>query len=269
MFTIVQFSPTGNTAYLAHQLSKQLDGCRVYALEHTSPFDIAGSEHLVIFFAVHAFNAPKTVKRFVKALPPNKYKSISLIGVGCNDIWINTAATQELRKILSDKSYPIIVDEIIAMPLTLVMNFPESLIKDQIEKANRLIPKLANNIREGIASVKVVPFKARLIHFAGKIEPFAARFFGLELHANQSCNQCGLCIRECPEKNIKENKDGKIHFGFKCMMCMRCIYHCPQKAISPRISKFIPIKNGYTIAPYISSALQTAPTNNQEGFYEE
>jgi hypothetical protein len=32
---------------------------------------------------------------------------------------------------------------------------------------------------------------------------------------------------------------------------MRCIYNCPEEAISPRISKFIPIKKGYSLSKYI------------------
>lgn len=86
----------------------------------------------------------------------------------------------------------------------------------------------------------------------GKGESPAARLFGLELHANKSCTSCGTCWSNCPENNIKEKDNGLPGFGFSCSMCMRCIYSCPEKAISPRISKFIPIKNGYTLSKYIN-----------------
>ena len=43
---------------------------------------------------------------------------------------------------------------------------------------------------------------------------------------------------------------GKPKFGFKCLMCMRCIYNCPEKAISPRFSKFIPIRKGYSLKKF-------------------
>jgi len=49
---------------------------------------------------------------------------------------------------------------------------------------------------------------------------------------------------------IKDTR--KLKFGIKCMMCMRCIYNCPTKAIELRISKFIPIRNGYSIKNYLS-----------------
>jgi len=252
MFTIVQFSPTGNTAYIANLLSKCLKSNGVYALEHTPPETLVNSDHLVILYAIHAFNAPKTVKRFVKALPPDKFKKISLIGVGCSDIWVNYGASKDIRKILENKSYQIFVDEIIAMPLTFIMSFPENVIKAQLDTAHKIIKKISGNVLDEVSTDKHIPFKSHLLSKIGKIEPFAARFFGLELHAKKSCNQCGLCVRECPEKNILLKDNGKIIFGFKCIMCMRCIYNCPQKAITPRISKFIPIKKGYSIDNYVS-----------------
>ena len=92
-----------------------------------------------------------------------------------------------------------------------------------------------------------------MVNFIGRAEPVASRFFGIELHAKKSCTQCGLCVRECPEKNIRMTEEGKIRFGFKCLMCMRCIYNCPVNAITPRISKFIPISKGYSVNNYIKN----------------
>lgn len=253
MFTIVQFSPTGNTAYIAHRLSESLKTTQIHALEHTVPDTLVNSEHLVLLFPIHGFNAPKTVLRFVKALPKDKFRKVSLIGVGCNDQWMNHGASLEIRKILTNKSYPIIVDETLAMPLTMIMRFPDDVVQAQIEKVNIIIPILANHILNGVVTQQVIAFKSRVLSKVGKIKPVAARFFGLELQANKNCTQCGLCVKECPERNIKLNDRGKLHFGFKCMMCLRCIYHCPQKSIAPRISKFIPIKNGYSIKQFIEA----------------
>lgn len=252
MFTIVQFSPTGNTAYIANRLSELLKTTYIHALEHTDPTALLDSEHLVILFPIHAFNAPKTVLRFVRALPEGKFKKISLIGVGCNVSWMNHGASLEINKILKGKSYPIVVDETIAMPLTFIMSFPDELVRRQLEDAKKTIEILSSHILNGIVSHKDIPFKSHILSKIGKIEPVAAKFFGLELYAKKSCTQCGLCVKECPEHNIKLNDRGKIKFGFNCIMCMRCIYNCPQESISPRISKFIPIKNGYSLERFIS-----------------
>lgn len=259
MFTIVYFSPTGNTAYLAKILSEQLATDQVYALEHAETTTLGHAEttslepsgHLIILFAIHAFNAPRPVMRFVKALPKGRFKNVSIIGVGCNALWVNSAASLEVRRILGDKHYPILVDAVLAMPLTLVMRFPDDLGRAQVKSATQSIQALAQAIVNEVVSPNGAPFKSKVLSKIGKVESVAARFFGLELHAKKSCNLCGLCVRSCPEQNIYFNGNGKIRFGFKCLMCLRCIYSCPQKAIAPRLSRFIPIKDGYALERYL------------------
>ena len=254
MFTIIYFSPTGNAKYLAKKLAAELNipEKKMHALEFTDPSTVESDEHLILLYPVHGFNAPRTVKRFVKALPPGLFKAISLIAVGCNTGWVNKAVSSDLRFSLGKKAYSIMVDEVLAMPLTFVMNFPEKLNLKLIAESERAISDLAGRIIEQNTSQHKVPFKSKMLNFLGKGESPAARMFGLELHANYKCTSCGTCWNNCPEHNIKEKENGLPGFGFSCSMCMRCIYSCPEKAISPRISKFIPIKNGYTLSKYIN-----------------
>jgi ferredoxin len=111
--------------------------------------------------------------------------------------------------------------------------------------------RISRRIIEKNVSTNEVLFKSKVLNFMGKAESPAAKLFGLELHANNDCTTCGTCWSNCPEQNIKQKNNGKPGFGLKCIMCMRCIYNCPEKAISPRISKFIPIKNGYKLSKYV------------------
>jgi ferredoxin len=157
----------------------------------------------------------------------------------------------DLRKIFVKKDYEILVDEILAMPLTFVMNFPEDLNRRLIAESEKKIEELCDALEEERRSEHRVAIGSRLINFMGKAESPAARMFGLELHANNSCTSCGTCWTNCPEQNITEKKNGKPGFGFSCLMCMRCIYQCPEQAISPRISKFIPIRRGYSLHKYV------------------
>lgn len=251
MYTIIQYSPTGNTAYLASKLGDALGTDTIHALEHLNYEDIKPCQHLIIMYAVHAFNAPKVVKDFIKHLPSGKAKYVSLVAVGCNDTWINDAATAEIQRMLTNKDYKVCVQKVIAMPLTLVMAFPEALIKEQIASSDEIIAALAADITACVVVSKDVAFKTKVIKKVGAIEPLAARFFGLELHAKKSCIQCELCVKNCPTKNIKMAQNGKIKFKFKCSMCLRCIYQCPRKSITPYVSKFIPIKEGYDINKYL------------------
>ncbi len=252
MYSIVYFSPTGNALHLAKKLAGHLDAdpAELIPLEFVDVKLLKPDKHLVLIYPVHGFNAPRTVKNFVKVLPSGLYDSISLIGVGSMTAWLNGAVSLELRKKLIGKAYTIVVDEILAMPLTFIMSFPDKLAYQLIEESERRIKELGTAIVEGKASLSKVARRSRVVNFLGKIEQPAARLFGLELHANKDCTSCGTCWENCPEKNIKKNSKGKPHFGFDCIMCMRCIYNCPEKAISPRVSKFIPIRQGYDLRKF-------------------
>lgn len=249
MYTILYFSPTGNAKHLAYKLSEHLgkNESQLLALEFTDWRTLKANDQLVILYPIHGFNAPRTIKRFVKNIPKGLYKTVSLIGVGCNTLWLNDAASSDLRKSLIAKNYTIAVDEVLSMPLTFIMAFPDKVSQEVIAESENKIKAISTAIIEKQQSVNDVKFKSRLINFAGKGEGAAARLFGLELHANSKCVSCGICWNNCPEKNISKNSKGKPRFAFKCLMCMRCIYNCPEKAISPRISKFIPISKGYNI----------------------
>lgn len=254
MNTILYFSPTGNVRYIAKELSQHLDSnTELFPLEFTDPETLIQKDQLVILFSIHAFNAPRTVKRFVKKIPEGLYKNVSLISVGCNDGLVNKAATWGLRKILEKKGCSILVDEIMAMPLSFIMSFPEELIRKQIAAANEKIKLIAESILKGKKSEVKIPIRSKLLYFIGKVEGPAARSFGLDLYAGKACTSCGICVKNCPEQNIHFNKKKKPRFGLKCLMCMRCIYICPEKAIKPRIFRFIPIKNGYSISDYLKT----------------
>jgi len=253
MYTLIYFSPTGNVLHLAKMLANHLDSynVKILALESIEADQLINNKHLVLLYPIHGFNAPRTVKRFVECLPPSLYNTVSMIGVGCTTHWVNQAVSSDLRRLFTKKGYPISLDEILAMPLTFIMAFPDELAYKLIAESEKKIKDISISLVEGKKTVYRVKGKSRLLNFLGKAESFASRLFGLELHAGKKCNSCGTCWSNCPEKNIKRNSNGKPRFGFRCLMCMRCIYHCPQKAISPRFSKFIPIKKGYSFSQYL------------------
>jgi ferredoxin len=252
LYTLIHFSPTGNVAHLAKMLADHLDSddVKVLALESVQVDQLEKRKHLVLLYPIHGFNAPRNVKHFVKCLPPGLYDTTSLIGVGCTTSWVNHAVSSDLRKLFNKKGYPIILDEILAMPLTFIVSFPDELACKLVAESEKEIKDIGSSLVEGRKTKPGVTAKSRLLNFLGKAEPFASRIFGLELYAGKNCNSCGICWNNCPVKNIEDN-NGKPRFGFKCLMCMRCIYNCPQKAISPRFSKFIPIKKGYSLSRYL------------------
>lgn len=248
MYQILYFSPTGNTKVLAERLQDRLHVDEVFPIEHN--FDLTFSEkNIILMYPIHGFNPPRTIIRYVKQLPPGT-NNIFLVAVGCAKSYVNDAVHSKVKKILKKKNYNVLRDDVFAMPLTMIMDFKEDLKREQIKTAFTDMDQLAEDIINQLPAIdKFVCFKSKLFNTIGKVESPAARLFGLELHANKKCTKCGLCVSECPEKNITMKK--KPSFGFKCSMCMRCIYQCPERAISPWLSTFMTIKNGYDIKAFI------------------
>ena len=59
----------------------------------------------------------------------------------------------------------------------------------------------------------------------------AGRFFlSKTFIANNKCNNCGLCIRECPTSSIRLVRN-RPYWKLTCESCMRCLNHCPERAI--------------------------------------
>jgi ferredoxin len=204
------------------------------------------SDDLVIMYSIHAFSAPKIVIDFVKNLKQTN-GTASIIAVGCNEAWLNDGSSSKIVKILTEKGYQIKHNAVIAMPLSFVKRFPAELSIKLVRDGTRKIEEIAKDLE--YVEQKEIAFKSKAITVVGALEKQAAKVFGLELHANKSCTSCSVCWTSCPAGNIKE-KNGKPKFGFKCTMCMKCIYDCPENSISPYISKFLPLKNGYNVEDY-------------------
>lgn len=54
--------------------------------------------------------------------------------------------------------------------------------------------------------------------------------FAKSFYADKHCNNCGLCIKNCPVKAIHV-LGGKPYWTIRCESCMRCMNTCPERAI--------------------------------------
>jgi Fe-S-cluster-containing hydrogenase component 2 len=61
--------------------------------------------------------------------------------------------------------------------------------------------------------------------------PFAKLMYSKTFRASNACDHCGLCIKNCPNNNISEDKNGKLKWGSNCMLCASCELVCPKDAV--------------------------------------
>jgi ferredoxin len=88
------------------------------------------------------------------------------------------------------------------------------------------------------------------------MERTGAKLFGAQIRASNECVQCDLCVRNCPQKNIRL-QNGKIRSGYRCMLCMRCLYGCPQRAVAHLMKSFV-LKDGFCLDRIREMAEQSA-----------
>lgn len=251
---VAYYSPTGNTKLLATDIHNILGGTLIDMAKPTEKVETTITK-LIILFPIHAFSAPKLVLQYIKNLPVDSTSTVGVLAVGCATAAINNGATYKVKKILQKKGATIVLEEVLQMPLTLVLKVADEKNKEIVSQTREQVSQLITVFQEAKPVHKKTKLTARIFSSIGNVEKLAARLFGLELHASNKCTSCGICWNNCPVDNITKSNKGKPSFGFSCTMCLRCIYSCPEGAIKPIFSRFIPIKGGYDITDYLENTI--------------
>ncbi len=69
---------------------------------------------------------------------------------------------------------------------------------------------------------------------------FARQVFTRLFHVDRTkCTACGLCMRTCPMRNVREDKEGRPAWGRDCILCFSCETKCPTDAINSRVTWFM------------------------------
>jgi Pyruvate/2-oxoacid:ferredoxin oxidoreductase delta subunit len=194
-------------------------------------------------FPTHGFNAAPIMIRFIAGFPR---------GLGREVFLLNTRAGMKLSKIFLPgvsgvalllpafilwlKGYKCIGFRPVDLPSNWIPLHP-GLKKKVIESIFRRCEPLVRNFAVTILSGKKVYRGLLSLPLDLLISPIAlaywvgGRFFlSKTFIANNKCNNCGICIRECPTSSIRMVA-GRPYWKLTCESCMRCLNYCPEKAI--------------------------------------
>lgn len=235
---VLQFSGTGMTKYVVEQIAKELERLSitvdVYPIETTpiqsipfGTYDAVG-----IAYPVHAFNAPKIVIRYAKTLPVSASTDVFLLSTAGEDHPLNYASSRLLIRMLQKKNYHVFYDRLLNMPSNFAIQYDESKVAQLLSAVDSSTPQIAQEIASLTPRMQTSGFLAGIMAFLGRAEWFGAVLIGKTFHADQRCNHCGVCAKNCPNRNIVNGK--RIRFRWRCGLCMRCLYLCPQNAIKIR-----------------------------------
>jgi ferredoxin len=247
---IYYISGTGNarlsSIWMAEEAERRGLKCVVQQIDRLEniTFPSLNEKPLIGFaFPTHGFNAAPIMLRFMAGFPS---------GFGDRIFLLNTRAGMKMGKIflpgltglalvlpaliLLLKGYKCIGFRPVDMPSNWIPLHPgirQKVIDSIITRCEPIVRKFANSVLDGkktYRGLRSLPIDL-LISPVALGYYFGGRFFlSKTFMANNNCNNCGQCIRECPTSSIKMVMN-RPYWKLTCESCMRCLNHCPEKAI--------------------------------------
>lgn len=246
---VYYFTGTGNSKNVSKWIAETAEKYDVLTLKHNIAnidrltINTPPSDALIIFVSpIHGFNYPPVMINFISRFPK-----------GNNDILLmNTRAGMLIGKyitpgltgiafylsslILKLKGYSIKGMIPVDMPSNWISLHPglnERTIKYlHIKNRERVLKSAETIITGGKDFRSVITILPDIL-----IAPIALGYYIIgrfmlskTYYASRDCNNCGVCIKNCPVKAIKM-VDTRPYWSFKCESCMRCMSNCPKKAI--------------------------------------
>jgi Pyruvate/2-oxoacid:ferredoxin oxidoreductase delta subunit len=246
---IYYFSGTGNSANVARWMANAAEKKGMIATliniaeSNRLHIPVPPADTLVAFCSpVHGFNYPPVMQAFIRRFPKGNNSVLLLntragmligkfITPGLSGITFYLAAL-----ILWLKGYRIKAMFPVDLPSNWISVHPglnERTVKYMHERNRERVTKFTNktleggkdfrSVREIIQDVLISPISLGY-YFAGRF------FIAKTYYTNTACNNCNLCVKQCPVNAIKI-VDNRPFWTFHCESCMHCMSYCPHKAI--------------------------------------
>lgn len=235
------FSGTGNTYFISKEFAKLFQEKNIFVElkpieEITSVSSQAEYDFIGIGYPVYAWKPPPFIKTFLEKLPSVQNKPCFVFCTAGSTIGSGIDVSY---KILNSKHYDIKGTFCYIMPENLNFLFgldveSETKQQNKIKYAQEKLKKDFNDLLENKAQIKKPNFLrttfTSIWNFCAYNFVFNKQKWAIDY---TKCNQCGLCEKICPTKNIVLKKQKhEIKFGNNCWFCTRCYNFCPQKAIN-------------------------------------
>lgn len=235
--SVLYFSGTGNTRYVAHYLSKKLSGEYNVSIadicEKNANID---ADLILLAFPIYGSSPPIPMRNFV---------------VKMGDKWKNKTVA------IAETQYFFSCDGAASLGRTLIKLGADVKYAEHFNMPNNLGDSSVFKVRNGSDNDEILARAERKMNaFAAMIidDKRHRRGFNVLSHAagyylqrkwwrrgekakrkalkvGDHCVGCGLCVKNCPVNNL-ELLAGRALGKGNCVFCYRCVNLCPQKAIS-------------------------------------
>ena len=247
---IYYFSGTGNAKNAAAWIKEEADQKGVSStlinIDRFENIEIPKTTgKLLIGFCAptHGFNLPPLMLKFIAKFPRKKNADVFILntrgGLKLSKLFLpglSGLAQIFPALIMQLKGFRIVGMQPLDLPSNWIILHPglkEKVINSMYERYKGIVEQFANKLLDGGKKYKAllsIPFDLAVAPIAVGYY-FIGRFFlAKTLVASNDCNQCGLCVKQCPVNAIKMVEE-KPYWTYQCESCMRCINNCPQRAI--------------------------------------
>jgi Pyruvate/2-oxoacid:ferredoxin oxidoreductase delta subunit len=248
---MIYYSGTGNSKRVSEWIVQEAQNrgmkTHIASFHQFNPKDIrdfTGKTLIGFFSATHGFNMPHSMLRFLL-----RFKVLK-----GSDVFIgNTRAGMKLWKffipglsgiamyfpalIMFFKGYRVNAMYPVDLPSNWISLHPglrKKVIYSMVDHYERLTKNFAAKVLSG-KSVFLKSFI--LLPLDILVAPLAIGYYFIGRYilaktfiANYNCNNCGICIDNCPTKSIILS-DNRPYWKFTCESCMKCMNYCPERAI--------------------------------------
>ncbi|MBO3443886.1 EFR1 family ferrodoxin [Clostridium sp. CCUG 7971] len=231
---IMYFSGTGNSAYVAKRIEKEIEGESLNLFGKIRNCDysyLTSDKPWVIVAPTYAWRIPRIVHEWLMKTKLCGNRDIYFV-MTCGGS--KGDADKYLKKLCVSKGMNYKGCKSIIMPENYIALFKspdENEALAIIEQSEQIISDTAQYIRNNLA------FPEHHVTFKDKFNSGLVNdiFYPLFVHSKKfyitdACISCGKCEKVCPLGNI-QLENGKPIWGNNCTHCMACICRCPKEAI--------------------------------------
>ncbi len=230
---ICYFSGTGNSEYVAKEISKDLNDsllCINKRIKDNDTSEVCVNGKLIFVTPTYAWRIPRIVYKWIVETEFKDVKDVYYV-MTCGDE--NGNADKYNQNLSELKGFKHRGTFEIVMPENYIALFDApspAKAKEIILKAKDKISDVAYNIAQDKEYIYKLNFLDKLKSGLVNDVFYSLIVSSKKFYVKDSCGACGKCENLCPLNNI-HLKDKKPIWGNNCTHCMACISYCPAKAI--------------------------------------
>ncbi len=231
--TILYFTATGNSLYVAKSLGGQLLSIPQMIKENRYEFT---DSKIGIVFPLYEWSVPSLVADFLKKSTFNTEYLFALPTYGI----FSCGIASHLIDIADNSGYKFSYINKILMVDTWLPGFDmqkqiESEHKKKIESQISVIKQDVESSKNMIISESIfrkTATKLMLRYIDKKLKKDTERGIKKTYYIENTCVQCGTCVKVCPTNNITlDSENNSILLQNLCISCYSCLQNCPKNAI--------------------------------------